>query len=345
MSASVNETRADGPGTDPSARVLASPRRIAWTRRRRSLARTWRIYRRNKMGMAGLILLLLIVGMAVFAPLLADGSGLDASKATGGVLESPSLEYPLGTDDLGRSVLTMTIWGSRTSLLVGFLATLISMVIGAVIGMVAGYYGRWPDRILMRFTDWFLVIPFLPLAIVLASILEASLFVIIFVIGVTSWPGTARIVRAQALSVKTRPYVERARALGASNWHLITRHVLPNVFPLIFANTILVVAIAILSETTLSFLGLGDPLHVSWGTILDFAFSAGAASTGAWWWLVPPGVAIVLIVLAFTMCGYALDEILNPRIRARGFLGGVVQGKLADDLPQEPEVEHVGLKT
>jgi peptide/nickel transport system permease protein len=124
-------------------------------------------------------------------------------------------------------------------------------------------------------------------------------------------------VRAQALSVKTRPYVERSRALGASNWHLITRHILPNVGPLIFANTILTVAIAILSETTLSFLGLGDPLAVSWGTMLDFAFSAGAATTGQWWWLLPPGLAIVLVVLAFTMCGFALDEILNPKLRER----------------------------
>jgi peptide/nickel transport system permease protein len=117
--------------------------------------------------------------------------------------------------------------------------------------------------------------------------------------------------------VKTRPYVERARGLGASNSHLITRHILPNVGPLIFANTILTVAIAILSETTLSFLGLGDPTRVSWGSILDFAFSAGAASAGNWWWLIPPGLAIVFVVLAFTMCGFALDEILNPKLRAR----------------------------
>jgi peptide/nickel transport system permease protein len=295
----------------------ANPRRIAWLRRKRAIARAWRIYRRSKMGMAGLLILLLFVVMSAAAPLLASSEGLDASLAPGAPLEPPSIRYPLGTDDVGRSVLTLTIWGSRISLLVGFFATLISVAIGSVIGIVAGYYGGWFEKLLMRFTDWFLVIPFLPLAIVLASILGRSLLVIIFVIGLTSWPGTSRLVRAQTLSVKNRPYVERSRALGASNWHLITRHVLPNVFPLIFANTILVVAIAILSETTLSFLGLGDPLHVSWGTILEFAFSAGAASAGAWWWLVPPGVAIVLVVLAFTMCGYALDEILNPRIRRR----------------------------
>jgi peptide/nickel transport system permease protein len=151
----------------------------------------------------------------------------------------------------------------------------------------------------------------------LASVLGRSQVVIIFVIGVTSWPGTARIVRAQVLSLKTRPYVERSRALGAGGWHLNTRHILPNVGPLIFANTILTVAIAILSESTLAFLGLGDPLSISWGTILDFAFSAGAASAGQWWWLVPPGLAIVFVVLAFTLCGFALDEILNPKLRER----------------------------
>ncbi|MBA3552823.1 MAG: ABC transporter permease, partial [Actinobacteria bacterium] len=211
------------------------------------------------MGMAGLIILGFFLIVAIAAPLLADSRGLSPVGATGGVLDPPSLDYPMGTDDLGRSVLTLTIWGSRISLMVGFFATALSMVIGAVIGIAAGYYGGWRETAMMRFTDWFLVIPFLPLAIVLASILGRSLFNIILVIGITSWPGTARLVRAQTLSVKERPYVERARALGAGDWHLITRHILPNVFPLIFANTILVVAIAILSETTLSFLGLGDP--------------------------------------------------------------------------------------
>lgn len=191
------------------------------------------------------------------------------------------------------------------------------MIIGAGIGILSGYRAGWTDGLLMRITDWFLVIPWIALAIVLASILGQSLGIIIFVIGVTSWASTARIVRSQVLSVRERSYVERARALGASDWHVITRHVLPNVFPVIFANTILIVATAILSETTLSFLGLGDPLHISWGTIIENAFDAGATSLGAWWWLVSPGVAIVFVVVAFTMCGYAMDDILNPRLRQR----------------------------
>ena len=175
-------------------------------------------------------------------------------------MSPPTREFWFGTDVSGRSVLSLTIWGARISLIVGVAATLITVIIGAVVGLVAGYYGGWRETILMRVTDWFLVIPFLPLAIVLSVILKPSLYTVIFVIGITTWPSTARVIRAQVLSLKTRTYVERARALGASDWHLVTRHILPNVGPLIFANTILIVAVAILTETTLSFLGLGpDP--------------------------------------------------------------------------------------
>lgn len=300
------------------AKPPTSPRRIAWERRKRALVRLVKSYRKSAMGMWGLGILICFILAAAFAPLITDKATMDPTCAcTGKPLQPPNAQFWFGTDNLGRSVFTMTVWGSRISLTVGLAATLISMVIGALIGIAAGYYGGWLETGLMRLTDWFLVLPWLALAIVLASVLGRSIIIIIIVIGITSWPGTARIVRAQALSVKTRPYVERARALGASNWHLISRHILPNVGPLIFANTILTVAIAILSETTLSFLGLGDPLAISWGTILEFAFNSGAATAGNWWWLVPPGVAIVLVVLAFTMCGFALDEILNPKLRER----------------------------
>ena len=153
------------------------------------------------------------------------------TNAPGAPLQPPSARFWLGTDELGRSALDLVIQGSQISLLVGFLATGISMLIGALVGIVAGYFGGWVDVILMRFTDWFLVIPFLPLAIVLAAILGRSLFVIALVIGVATWPGTARVVRAQVLTLKERPYVERARALGAGNRQIITRHILPNVSP------------------------------------------------------------------------------------------------------------------
>ena len=271
------------------------------------------------MGMAGLGILIFFILVAIFAPLLASRCELSPTCASGPILSPPSWQYPLGTDDLGRSVLALTIWGSRISIIVGLAATLITVVIGTSFGLVAGYYGGWRESALMRVTDWFLVIPFLPLAIVLSVILQPSLTTVILVIGITSWASTARVVRAQVLSLKTRTYVERSRALGASHWHLMSRHILPNVGPLIFANTVLIVAVAILSETTLSFLNLGpDPTtNISWGTILEFAFGGGAAFSNDWWWIVPPGLAVVLVVLAFTMIGYALDEILNPKLRAR----------------------------
>jgi len=313
----VAPTQAERPG--PPGEAPSSPRSaraVAWARRRRALARFWAAYRRSAMGMAGLAMLCFFVGLAIFAT-FANDTGTNPALASGPVLHPPSLRYPFGTDRFGLSVLTLTIHGSKISLLVGLSATAITVVIGAVVGIVAGYRGGLVDVLLMRLTDFGLVIPWLALAIVLASILGPSLGTIIVVIGLTSWPGTARLVRAQTLSVKERPYVERARALGASPWHLVTRHILPNVFPVIFANTVLVVAVAILSETTLSFLGLGDPFSISWGSILESAFAAGAATIGAWWWLLAPGLAIVLVVLGFTMCGFALDEILNPRLRQR----------------------------
>jgi peptide/nickel transport system permease protein len=289
------------------------------TRRRRAAAlrQTWQLFRRNRTGMLGLALLVGFVLVALLAPVLASSEGLQVTQATGGVLEPPSAHFPLGTDDSGRSVLTMLIWGSRISLLVGLLATLISMVIGTFVGLMSGFFEGWPAAVLFRLTEWFLVLPFLPLAIVLATVLGRSLLNIAVVIGVTSWPGTALLIRSQTLSIKERPYLERARVLGAGRRQQITRHVLPNVMPMVFANTTLTVAIAILAETTLSFLGLGDPTRVSWGSMLESAFAIGAMTTGAWWYIVPPGVCVVLVVLAFTLVGQALEDVFNPRLRDR----------------------------
>lgn len=279
--------------------------------------RTWRHFRGNRAGMAGLCVLVFFALVALLAPLLAPAEGLEVTKATGGVLESPSSEYWLGTDAQGRSVLTLLIWGARISLFVGLMATLISVFIGTLVGLTSGYFGRWVGAILFRLTEWVLVLPFLPLAIVLASVLSPSLTTIVIVIGVTSWPGTALLIRSQVLSIKERPYVERSRALGAGHRHLIGRHLLPNVVPIVFANTTLTVAVAILSETTLSFLGLGDPTRTSWGTMLDDAYGVGAITTGSYWYFVPPGVCVVLVVLSFTLVGQALEEVLNPKLRER----------------------------
>ncbi|MFC6084087.1 ABC transporter permease [Sphaerisporangium aureirubrum] len=288
---------------------------VARARRRATLGRFARDYRSHRAGLTGLAVLGFFCLVAVFAPLLADPAGLDVVKATAPGHMAPTLAYPLGTDENGRSILTLLIHGTRMSLLVGLAATAIAMVIGTAVGVTAGFYSGWPRSVLTAVSDWFLVIPFLPLAIVLATVLGASLLNIIVVIGVTSWPGTARLVAAQTLSVRERPYLERARALGGGDWHLMTRHVLPNVMPLVMAHVVLTVSVAILSETTLSFLGLGDPTRPSWGYILEHAFSTGAMSNNEWWFVVPPGVCVVLVVLAFTLVGRTLESVLNPRLK------------------------------
>lgn len=295
-----------------------SARRITWIRRRRAFGLAWGHYRRSGPGMIGLGVLVVAVAVALAAPLLADESSLRAVNATQNPTWAEPGEFaPLGTDNLGRSVWSQFVWGSRISLLVGLAATVIAMLIGSVVGVIAGFFGGRPGGLLMRVTEFFLVIPFLPLAIVLAAVLGPSVENIILVIGITSWPGTARLIRAQVLTLKERLYVDRSRALGASNAHLMGRHLLPNVSPLILANTTLTVPIAILSETTLSFLGLGDPTRASWGKMLEEAFASGALSQQAWWYYLPPGLGIMLVVLAFTLVGHALEEILDPRLRER----------------------------
>ena len=298
--------------TTPETSTL-SARTVRRLRRRAARGRFWAQFRKERGGMVGLAVLGVFVLLAVTAPLLFSPEELEVTQATGGVLQPPSAEYPLGTDESGRSVLALVVWGTRVSLLVGICATVISIAIGTLIGISSGHFRGFSGAVLERVTDWFLVIPFLPLAIVLATVLGSSLLNIIVVIGITSWPGTARLVRAQTLSVEARPYLERARVLGGGHWHQMSRHVLPNVMPLVLANTTLTVAIAILSETTLSFLGLGDPFRVSWGSMLDNAFSAGAISAGAWWYLLPPGLCVVAVVLAFTLVGRALENVLDPR--------------------------------
>jgi peptide/nickel transport system permease protein len=302
-----------------ATKTAARPRSATpWARRRITIAAHWGTFRSERRGMTGLAILAFFIALAIASPVLVPAASLDPALASGPLHAPPQMGYPLCTDDFGRSVLDLLIAGSRVSLLVGLTAAIGAMLIGAVVGISAGYFGGTKiDTFLNAFTNWFLVIPWLALAIAIASILGASLFHVILVIAITSWAGTARIVRAQSLSVRERDYVERSRATGGSHWHVVTRHILPNVFPVLFANTILMVALAILSETTLAILGLSDPVAISWGKIIESAFTSGAMTAGWWWWLIPPGVCIVLVTLAFTMVGFALDEVLSPRLRER----------------------------
>ncbi|TWD82151.1 peptide/nickel transport system permease protein [Kribbella amoyensis] len=287
---------------------------VTWTRRKRGLRRFWSDFRTHRAGVTGLAILVVAVVLAVIAPLFIDESVTNVVRGTGEKLAPPSLDNPLGTDESGRSILQLIWWGSRTSLLIGFLAALLSMVIGTVLGIAAGHFRGWIGAVIMRVTDWFLVLPSLVTALVLAAILGGSTATIIIAIGVTSWPSTARLIRAQTLAVEARPYIERSQALGGGHWHITTRHVLPNVAPLLLASTTLEVASAIVTESTLAFLGVSAN-KTSWGTMLRGSYDWGAATSGAWWYILVPGLCIVVVVLAFTLCGRALETVLNPRLR------------------------------
>jgi peptide/nickel transport system permease protein len=269
----------------------------------------------TKRGRFGLTIVGLFTFLAIFGRLVAPA---DPQASSIDVLAGISGSHLLGTTENGEDVFSQLLVGARVSILVGFAAALISAVLGATVGLVGGYFGGWTDRVLDALENWFLVIPTLPLMVVLARLLSPSLLVLILVIGLTSWAGTGRIVRAQVLTLKERPFVERARALGARDGYIIRTHILPNTLPLIFANTVLIVAVAILSEASLAFLGLGDPTKVSWGTMLENAFSAGAPSAGAWWYVIPPGLCITLLVLAVALLGYLFEEHVNPRLREQG---------------------------
>jgi peptide/nickel transport system permease protein len=272
----------------------------------------WQTVRRRPSAVLGVVVLVLIALAAVLAPWIAPYGLHDQ---VGPVFGHPSRAHPLGLDDGGIDMVTLLMWGARISLVVGFAATAVSMLIGGTVGLVSGYFGGATDTILMRITDYFLVIPDVPLMIVVAAIWGPSLFHIVIVIGILLWTGTARVIRAQVKSVRERVYVKRARALGAGHSRIVLRHVLPQVAPLLIANTVLTVAVAVFDETALSFLGLGDPSRISLGKVIENAFQRAAISSGAWWAIVPPGALVALVILGCSLVGQALEDALNPRLR------------------------------
>ncbi|HEX9033360.1 MAG TPA: ABC transporter permease [Streptosporangiaceae bacterium] len=298
-----------GPADGPVPAVTVEPAKHGQIRD------VWGYVWHDRLGRVGVAAFVLVVIISAAGPLLFPFNPANVSTTSAGVLLPPSGQHWLGTNELGNDVFREFLAAAHVSLLVGLAATAISMILGAAIGIVAGYYGRWIGNALMRLTDFFLVLPQIPLVIALAAFFGRSLGIIILVIGMTGWPTTARIVRSQTLSLRERQFITRVRSLGTSDWRILRVHILPNVMPLIFANTVLVIGSAILTEATLSFLGLGDPVQVSWGTMLHFAFDFGAIGRGAWWYFIPPGIGIVIVVLAFTLTGHAIDQALNPRLR------------------------------
>ncbi|HEX7463566.1 MAG TPA: ABC transporter permease [Actinomycetota bacterium] len=279
------------------------------------------VLRERPSAIVGLAVVVFFILVAIFGPML---SPYGVHEKIGTPFTPPSLSHPLGLDDAGIDMVTLLMQGARVSLVVGFAASLIAILIGALVGVTAGYFGGKSDVALMRVTDYFLVVPDLVLMIVIASIWGQKLIYIIIVIGALLWTGTARVLRAQVKSIRERVYVRRSLALGGSNGHTIVQHVLPQVSPLIVANAVLLIAVAIFDETALAYLGLGDPTAISWGKLIKNASEAAAVSAGAWWAIVPPGLCVATVILACTLIGQALEDALNPRLKAsylaaRGF--------------------------
>jgi peptide/nickel transport system permease protein len=270
----------------------------------------WFKFIRNRLAVGGAIVVFCLFITALLAPLIApyDPSFIDAEY----VLTPPSYAHLLGTDQLGRDVLSRIIWGGRISLLVGFVAVGITIVIGAILGALAGYYGKMLDSIIMRFVDIMLCFPTFFLILAVIALLEPSIWNIMVVIGLTSWMGVARLVRAEFLSLKERDFVLAARAQGAGDLRVIFRHILPNAMAPVFIAAILGVGAAILTESALSFLGIGvQPPTPSWGNIL----TAGKDNIEIAYWLsLYPGLAILITVLGYNLLGEGLRDALDPKI-------------------------------
>jgi peptide/nickel transport system permease protein len=269
----------------------------------------------HKMGMVGLCVFVLFAFLAIFAPFLHTVNPGQSGQVEN-ILIPPNSQFWLGTDDLARDVWSQVIYGSRISLLIGFLATILTITVGSLIGLISGFYGGKIEELLMRITDFFMMLPQLPLMIILAAVLGQSIWNVIFVVSFASWPSTARVVRSQVLSVKERPFVEASRCIGASDSYLIFSEIMPNVIPLMFAEAVLIVTEAIYAEAVLSFLGLGDPTTTSWGMMLHFAFESGVMMRSPWW-VLPPIISIVVIILAFTFLGTAITDVLKPGYKER----------------------------
>ncbi|AVA24747.1 MULTISPECIES: ABC transporter permease [unclassified Rhizobium] len=277
----------------------------------------------NRKALIGLAIVLLYVAVALLAPVL---TGHEPIKRVGRPHEAPSLDHILGTTRMGRDVFTQLIWGTRTSLFIGLLAGSIVTVIGVILGVTAGYFGGWIDEAINFITNIALVIPQLPLLLVIAAFVgEASPLVIVLIIGLTSWAWGARVTRAQTMTLRQRDFILASELIGEPKWRMIVVELMPNLLSIIGFNFIGSVIYTIITEATLEFLGLGDPLAVSWGTMLYNAQTASAMSVGAWWEVFAPATAIAVIGIGLSLINFAVDEISNPRLRTLGTVNAAVR--------------------
>lgn len=269
---------------------------------------------KSKTGIAGIILIAIPLVMALFPQYIAP---YDPYKRVARPFQPPSQEHLLGTNDVGQDILSELIYGARISLFVGVVAALATVTLGSLAGLVAGYSGGLVDEVLMTITDTMLLIPVLPFMILLSAFMGRGYINIVTVITIFAWPGVARYVRAQVVTLKAQPYIEAAKAVGASTLRILFKHLLPQIAPTLAALVMLRVGASMITEAALSFLGFGDPTQKSWGTMIYWARRSGAITSGAWWWITTPGLMITVTVLGFTQIGYVLEEYYNPRLRKR----------------------------
>jgi peptide/nickel transport system permease protein len=275
------------------------------------------VFQRDRLALTGLMIMIFFILVAVFAPLIAPYDPLEVIQEDGIWLsnEVPSAEYPLGTTNLGRDIFSQLVFGSRAALMVGFSAAVAVSLIGTVIGLIAGYFGGWVDMILMRLADVAFGIPFLPFIIVLAAFMEPNIWNVVIAMSVLLWRDTSRVIRSQVLVIKEQAFVSAARVSGATDFRIIFMYIAPSILPLTFLYGSLAIGWSILTEASVSFLGFGDPEVVSWGFMLQDAFNSQALSRGAFYWIIPPGICIMLTVMAGFFIGRGYEEVLFPRLR------------------------------
>jgi peptide/nickel transport system permease protein len=284
------------------------------TRRRGGLHAVGGMLRQRPTAVFGLVVIVVFVVAIVFAAQIAP---YGPSERSGASWQPPSRAHLLGTNDIGVDILSELIYAGRVSLLVGLIAAGLVTITGSLVGIVSGYFQGMGDEVLMRITDITLTLPRLPLMLVMAAYLGAGTSTIIFVIVIVGWTSIARQVRAQVLSLRESAFVESSRAAGAGSTHIMASNILPNIAGIIVANGVMEIMFAILTEAGLSFLGLGDPTHKSWGVMLYFAQIQGAFLRGAWWWIFPPGICIALFCVAFNFVGTAVNDIYGVKLGRR----------------------------
>jgi peptide/nickel transport system permease protein len=284
---------------------------------RRSAVEQARIFSRSKMAVAGLAIIVFYVVVALVAPYVAPYGPYERIYAADGTwadLQPPTAAHPLGTTEAAYDVLTQLLLGARIAMFVGILGAFMVAVIGTMVGIISGYYGGWVDEVVMRVVDVLYGLPFIPFVIVLVTVFGASVWNIILGISLLYWLSTARVIRSEVLTLRERPYVEAARAAGASDFRIMAVHILPNVIPLSALYAAIAVGYSIVAQASIAFLGFGDPTIPSWGVMLQRAFVTQSFGT-AWWWVFPPGLSITLVVTGAYLVGRGYEEVVNPQLQ------------------------------